>query len=101
MRNTYSKRNDVLLSFHRGCMNVIFDALGIREMKRSGLYIAGWYFGGLLLAYSIGMVRREPDAQSLVAFLLSLLLIIFLSISGLKMGHLKNRSRIREVKSEK
>jgi len=95
------KGNDFPLRFHRGCRDVIFNALGIRKMKYSGFFIAGWYLGGFFLACSIGMLRKVPDIRSLVSFFLSILLIILLSFSGLKRGHLKNRVSKGEVKNEK
>jgi len=101
MRKKLLKSNDALINIHYGCRNVILKALGIKEMERSGIFIAGWYIGGFLLAYSIRIVRRSPDSQSLIILILSLLLIILLAISGLRRGHLKNKISKEERKSEK
>ena len=100
MENKLLKGNDIILSFHRGCKNVLFEAFGIREMENSRFFIAGWYLGGFLLAYSIRMVRSNFGIQSMVVFILSLLLIILLSISGLSRGHMKNKTDKGEMKNE-
>ncbi len=96
-----SQGNNKLFSLHNGCRRVIFDALGISEMKNSGLFIAGWYLGGFFIAYSIGLLRRGFNFHSLFVFLLSIVLIALLSISGLSRGHLKNRIGNGEERNEK
>ena len=101
MRTKFSGGKNILLSLHNGCRNVIFDALGISNIKNSSLFIAGWYLGGFCLAYSIGLLRECFNFYSLFVFLLSIVLIILLSISGLSRGHLKNRIGGRDEKNEK
>lgn len=89
MKVKQSGMNESLSGFHSTCKSIIFNSLGILKMENSDLFISGWYFAVISLAYSIRMLRTEIAYLSVFTFVLTIILIILLSVNGLSHGHFK------------
>jgi len=89
------------MNLHGACKGVIFEALGIGDMKGSGWFIFCWYLAAVFLAVSIRMLRREFSWYSGSIFFLSLFLVVLLTLYGLSWGRFRKESHELEGDNEK